>query len=215
MKAAAFKGAGVPLQIEHRPDPTPQPDEVVIQVARCGICGTDLAMTDGAGPLFDLDSIPGHEFAGEIVAIGSAVSRLKIGDRVTAMPFVGCGVCEVCLAGRPNFCAQFRGMAGGFAEYVPANERVTIRLPSGLSTEDGALIEPLAVSLHGVALAQMTPGARVLIIGAGPIGLGAAYWARRHGAGRVAVTATSNRRGCCARCPGRESSARRGMATCG
>ena len=187
------------MQIEHRPDPTPQPDEVVIQVARCGICGTDLAMTEGSGPLFDLDSIPGHEFAGEIVAIGCAVSRLKVGDRVTAMPFVGCGACATCLAGRPNFCPQFRGMAGGFAEYVAANERVTVKLPSCLSTEDGALIEPLAVSLHGIALAQMPPGARVLIIGAGPIGLGALYWARRQGAGRVAVAATSHRREAIAR----------------
>jgi (R,R)-butanediol dehydrogenase/meso-butanediol dehydrogenase/diacetyl reductase len=84
-------------------------------------------------------------------------------------------------------------MAGGFAEYVAVTERVTTKLPGALSLADGALIEPLAVSLHGVALAQMAPGARVLVIGAGPIGLGAVFWARRLGAGPVAITATSRR----------------------
>jgi 2-desacetyl-2-hydroxyethyl bacteriochlorophyllide A dehydrogenase len=193
MRAAVFKSVGHPLQIETRPDPVPSDDEVVLKVGRCGVCGTDLAMTDGSSQTFEPDSIIGHEFAGEVVAIGRKVARIKVGDRVTALPFTGCGTCATCIAGRPNFCAQFRGMAGGFAEYVASTERVTVKLPQSLSLADGALVEPLAVSLHGVALAQMTPGARVLVIGAGPIGLGAVFWARKLGAGAIAVTASSRR----------------------
>jgi 2-desacetyl-2-hydroxyethyl bacteriochlorophyllide A dehydrogenase len=193
MQAAIFKGVGLPLSIETRPDPTPASDEIVLRVGRCGICGSDLAMTDGSGQIYELDSIIGHEFAGEVVATGTAVTSLKTGDRVTALPYTGCGSCATCLAGRPNFCAQFRGAAGGFGQYMATAERVAVKLPNSLSLADGALIEPLAVSLHGVALAHLMPGARVLVIGAGPIGLGATFWARRLGAGPIAVTARTRR----------------------
>src|SRR5438552_286204 len=143
MRAAVFKGVGRPLEIETRPDPTPGHGEIVIQVGRCGICGTDLAMSDGTGLVFETDSVIGHEFAGEVVALGKGLEHLEVGDRVTSMPFTGCGRCATCLAGRPNFCAGFRGMAGGFAEYVVATERTAIKLPATLSLADGALIEPL------------------------------------------------------------------------
>lgn len=193
MQAAVFKGVGLPLAIETRPDPVPEPDEIVLQVGRCGICGTDLAMTDGSAQTYELNSVIGHEFAGEVVATGTKVTRLKVGDRITALPYAGCGQCATCLAGRPNFCAQFRGVAGGFGQYLATPERVAVKLPNTLTLADGALIEPLAVSLHGVALARMAPGARVLVMGAGPIGLGAVYWARRLGAGPIAVTARTRR----------------------
>jgi (R,R)-butanediol dehydrogenase/meso-butanediol dehydrogenase/diacetyl reductase len=193
MQAAVFKCVGVPLVIETRPDPVPAPDEVVIQVGRCGICGTDLSMTDGSGQVYPPDSVIGHEFAGEVVATGTHVTGLKVGDRITALPYAGCGQCATCLAGRPNFCAQFRGVAGGFGQFLATPARVAVKLPDTLTLADGALVEPLAVSLHGVALAQMTPGARVLVIGAGPIGLGAVYWARRLGAGPIAITARTRR----------------------
>jgi (R,R)-butanediol dehydrogenase/meso-butanediol dehydrogenase/diacetyl reductase len=194
MRAAVFKAVGQPLAIEQRPDPTPGEGEVVIKVGRCGICGTDLSMTDGSSQTFEADSIIGHEFAGEIVAVGKGVERLKMGDRITAMPFTGCGKCATCLAGRPNFCAAFKGMAAGFAEYAATTERVAVKLPNSVSLADGALVEPLAVSLHGVALAQIKPGDKVLVIGAGPIGLGAVYWARELGAGPIAVTAATRQR---------------------
>jgi (R,R)-butanediol dehydrogenase/meso-butanediol dehydrogenase/diacetyl reductase len=194
MRAAVFKAVGQPLAIEQRPDPTPGEGEVVLKVGRCGICGTDLAMSDGSGQTFELNSIIGHEFAGEIVAIGPGVESLKVGDKIAAMPFTGCGKCATCLAGRPNFCQHFRGMPGAFAEYTTTAERVAVKLPSSLSIPDGALVEPLAVSLHGVALAGLRPGDKVLVIGAGPIGLGAVFWARELGAGAIAVTASSRQR---------------------
>ena len=112
MRAAVFKAVGQPLAIEQRPDPTPGEGEVVLKVARCGICGTDLAMSDGSGQTFEANSIIGHEFAGEIVAIGPKVERLKVGDRIAAMPFTGCGKCATCLAGRPNFCVAVPWHAG-------------------------------------------------------------------------------------------------------
>ena len=194
MRAAVFKAVGQPLAIEQRPVPTPSAGEVIIKVCRCGICGTDLSMSDGSGQTFEAESIIGHEFAGEVVEVGPGVDELKVGDPVAAMPFTGCGHCATCLAGRPNFCAQFRGMPGAFAEYTTTAERVAIKLPKTLSLADGALVEPLAVSLHGVALAGMKPGDKVLVIGAGPIGLGAVFWARQLGAGAVAVTAASRQR---------------------
>jgi len=194
MRAAVFKAAGQPLVIEQRPDPTPGAGEVVLKVGRCGICGTDLSMSDGSGQTFEPNSIVGHEFAGEIVAVGPGVERLRVGDRIAAMPFTGCGKCAACLTGRPNFCAQFRGMPGAFAEYTTTAERVAVKLPKSLSLADGALVEPLAVSLHGVALAGLRPGDRVLVIGAGPIGLGAIFWARSLGAGPIVATASSRQR---------------------
>jgi (R,R)-butanediol dehydrogenase/meso-butanediol dehydrogenase/diacetyl reductase len=188
MKAAVFKAIGEPLLVESRPDPVPGAGEVVVAVDRCGICGSDLHMTED--PVFSVapGSVLGHEYCGEIVAAGGASAALKVGDRVAVMPLRGCGRCADCGAGRPSWCSAFRLEGGGYAEYTLAATHQCVKLPAMISSEDAALTEPLAVALHGVALAHMPPGARVLVIGAGPIGLGVAFWARRHGAGQVAVT---------------------------
>ena len=194
MKAAVFKKLGEPLVIERVPDPKPAAGQVVVEVSRCGICGSDLHMTED--PLFRLPAgaILGHEYAGEVVAVGKGVQRVRLGDRVTVMPVQGCWQCASCLAGAPAWCSQMRIEGGGYGEYSLANEFQCLGLPKTVTLEDGALIEPLAVGLHGVTVAQMQPGARVLVLGAGPIGLAVTFWARRLGAGRVAVTASSNRR---------------------
>jgi len=193
VKAAVFTGVGRPLSIENVPDPKPGPHEVIIRVGRCGICGTDLHMTGGHGMTYPVGTIPGHEFAGEIVALGSAVKNVKIGDLVAAQPLTGCGECPACLAGEPKHCPKMLGIGSAFAEYTRAGWRECVKLPAGLSLADGALIEPLAVGLHGVVMSALQPGAKVLVIGAGPIGLAAAFWARRLGAARVAVSARSAR----------------------
>jgi (R,R)-butanediol dehydrogenase/meso-butanediol dehydrogenase/diacetyl reductase len=122
------------------------------------------------------------------------VDRVKLGDRVAVFPVHGCGKCATCLAGIPAWCTQMRVDGGGYGQYSLAEQHQLVPLPRTLSLEDGALIEPMAVSLHGVRLAQPDAGARVLIIGAGPIGLAAAYWSRHLGASRIAVTAGSMRR---------------------
>jgi (R,R)-butanediol dehydrogenase/meso-butanediol dehydrogenase/diacetyl reductase len=198
MRAARFYEPGKPLRLDIIPDPTPGDGQIVFQVGRCGICGTDLHMTadHGGKPyvLYPPETTPGHEYMGEIVAIGRGVDKFKVGDRISAMPMTGCGNCAVCAQGLPHFCEN-RGLnGGGFAEYALAAARDCILLPQSLSVEDGALVEPMAVGYHGARIAGMAPGANVLVIGAGAVGLAAAFWARRFGAGKVAISATSRKR---------------------
>lgn len=185
MRAAVFKAPGQALVIEECPDPTPAEGEVVVRVHRCGICGSDLHITEGHGYTVPEGTVLGHEFAGEVVAVGKNVDRFKVGDRAAAMPIFGCGHCASCLAGEAKWCNQIRYVFGGYAEYALMSAHTAVQLPNSLSSADGALVEPLAVALHGVAMAGLTPGAHVLIQGAGPIGLAALFWAKRLGAGRV------------------------------
>lgn len=192
MRAAVFHQPGQALAIESRPDPSPSEGEVVLKVGRCGICGSDLHMTDGHGYTADPGSVLGHEFAGEVVAIGARVEHLKIGDRVAALPLIGCGRCASCLGGEPQWCAAgFAWKPGGYAEYAVAGARSCIKLPAALSLADGALVEPLAVALNAVKQANVQPGDKVIVIGPGPIGLATMYWARRFGAGAVVAASDS------------------------
>ncbi len=194
MKGAIFHGAGLPITIDDRPDPEPGDHEVVIRVARCGICGSDVSMTDsGALVQFAAGAALGHEYAGEVVAMGRAVRGLRVGDRVTALPTAGCGDCPACRAGDPNACACCVHIMGGFAEYTRADARLVTKLPDALSLADGALIEPLACGWQAARLGGIGWASRVLVIGAGPIGLAAVYAARRAGASRIAVVARSDR----------------------
>ncbi|HUO91731.1 MAG TPA: alcohol dehydrogenase catalytic domain-containing protein [Rhizomicrobium sp.] len=188
MKAAVFRALDRPLSIENIVDPKPRADEIVVKVGRCGICGSDLHMT--REPIFGLQpgAVLGHEFAGEIIEIGKNVERLKVGDRVAVAPLRGCGHCASCLAGEPSWCSRMTLQGGGYAEYAAATERQCRKFPDSVSLADGALVEPLAVALHGVALSGLKAGARVLVMGAGPIGIGVAFWARRLGAGRVVLS---------------------------
>lgn len=199
MRALVFRGVGQPLQLETLDDPTPGEGEVVLKVGRCGICGTDLHRTEHNIWTCHPPVVLGHEFAGEIVALGKGVEGLKPGMRITALPYIGCGKCRACLAGNPHYCPKrlntgTEDIAGGYAEYVKVGAGSCLPLPAALSIDDGALVEPLAVGLHGVKRGSVQPGDRVLVIGAGPIGLAAAYWARLAGASRVAVSAPSTRR---------------------
>ena len=210
MRAAVFQGPGHGLTIENVPDPTPGERQVVLKIEACGICGTDLSMTSGSGYLQSpVGSTPGHEYAGEVVAVGPGVERLAVGDRVTSLAVpAACGHCDNCRAGLQQWCSgddKIEGIAAAYAEYVLQGEPQTARLPDDLSLADAALVEPLAVGLHGVALSGMRHGDDVVVLGAGPIGVATAYWARRHGARRVVVVATSNRREVYARALGASS----------
>lgn len=194
MKAAVFEGPGRPLAVATIDDPTPAPGEAVIRVTRCGVCGTDLHMTSGHGNDAPTDSVIGHEYCGEVVALGQGVDRLRVGQFVTAMPVAGCGRCSACLVGYPMACAQMKGMVGGFGQYMRIAADSSIVLPDTLSAADGALVEPLAVGLRGVRLAALQPGARVAVLGAGSIGLAVVYWVRLLGAGKVVALSRSPRR---------------------
>ena len=188
MRAAVFRALDQPLSMEDVADPCPAANEVVIRVERCGICGSDLHMT--REPAFGIapGTVLGHEFAGEVVEVGRSAVGLKSGDPVAVAPIRGCGYCPCCLNGEPAWCTQMALQGGGYAQYALATDRQCLKLPATTSTEEGALVEPLAVALHGVALSGLKAGDRVLIMGAGPIGLAVAFWARRHGATRIAVS---------------------------
>ncbi len=187
MKAAVMQGLHKPLAVETLPDPTPETGEVIVKVGRCGICGSDLHMTEdpvfGAGP----GTVLGHEFAGEVVALGKGVEGLATGDLVSVIPLQSCGHCEHCLKGEVQWCAAFGLQGGGYAEYAVTKPNQCIRLPKSASLADGAIIEPLAVALHGVNLSGLKRGDKALILGAGPIGLAVAFWARRKGAREVVM----------------------------
>lgn len=188
MKAAVFDAVGQPLRIDNLDKPQPADDEVLLRIAACGICGSDLHMTEdpvtfGLKPY----DVLGHEFAGEVIACGALVTDFKPGDRVAVAPMRGCGHCDNCRRGEPAWCAEMRLIGGGYAEYATVAARQCRVLPADLPTAEGALAEPVAVALHVVMRSGLKPGDRILILGAGPIGLLVAFWARRYGAGEVIV----------------------------
>ncbi|MEZ5503871.1 MAG: alcohol dehydrogenase catalytic domain-containing protein [Halioglobus sp.] len=184
MKAAVFREVGRPLVVETVADPAPAPSELVMKVAYCGICGTDLHATRAGLTTACCGQILGHEYVGEIVEVGpQAEGDWRVGDRVCAMPFIACGRCLPCAAGRFFECSNKKVSGvddpGGFAEFVTTGCRETLRLPPDLDLRSAALVEPLAVGIHAVRMADVRAGSRVLVIGAGPIGLTVALWCRR------------------------------------
>jgi (R,R)-butanediol dehydrogenase/meso-butanediol dehydrogenase/diacetyl reductase len=187
MRAVLFQQVGQPLELGTVADPMPAENQVLVRVARCGICGSDLHMSEGHGYVPPAGTIFGHEISGEIVEIGRNVEGVAAGDKIAVMPIFGCGHCTACSQGLPARCASMQFTSGGYAEYVAVDPTSAIRLPSTVSLDDAALAEPLAVALHGVVAARIVPGDVVTIVGAGPIGLAALFWARRFGAARTYV----------------------------
>lgn len=199
MKAAVFKEIGQALAIEIVADPVPASTELVMKVSFCGICGTDLHATREGLTTACCGQILGHEYVGEVVEVGKdAVGDWSIGDRVCAMPFIGCGRCLPCAAGRFFECANKKVSGiddqGGFAEFVTTGCRETFLLPDSLDMQSAALVEPLAVGIHAVRVACVKAGSRVMVIGAGPIGLAVALWCRFFGAREVVVSEVAQTR---------------------
>ena len=198
MRVAAFQGVGKGLAVEERPIPVPGPRQLLVKIGRCGICGTDLHFTDGHGFMqMPPGTVMGHEYAGEVVDIGPGCERIKVGDHITALAIPQCGRCHSCITGDPQWCIGDEKMfpdGGAYAQYMIVTEPQAVKMPHSVSWSDGALVEPLAVGLHGSYLAAFRPGSDLLVIGAGPIALSAVYWARRMGAGKIVVQASSRRR---------------------
>jgi (R,R)-butanediol dehydrogenase/meso-butanediol dehydrogenase/diacetyl reductase len=187
MKAVVMQGLHQPLKLDTLPDPTPQPGELVVKVGRCGICGSDLHMTEDAAYGKAAGDVLGHEFAGEVIALGKGTEGVRLGDLVSVIPLRSCGHCAACEAGEPAWCDHFGLQGGGYAEYAITRPNQCVKLPRSASLEDGAIIEPLAVALHGVNMSGLKAGDKVLILGAGAIGLSVAFWARRRGATSVVI----------------------------
>jgi (R,R)-butanediol dehydrogenase/meso-butanediol dehydrogenase/diacetyl reductase len=203
MQALRFHAAR-DLRIEDVPEPqAPGPGEVLVRTAACGICGTDLHEY-AAGPIVTPvephpltgaknPQILGHEFAGEVIAVGPDVTRVRAGDRVAIMPLAYCGHCAYCERGLQHLCTTMAcvGLShawGGMAELATVAEYQVVRLPDGVTNRQGALIEPTAVAAYGVERAGVAPGDTVLVTGAGPIGALAALCARAAGASTVYVS---------------------------
>ncbi len=194
MRIAIFHGPGHPLQIEQVRDPEPRADELLLELARCGICGSDISMTN-PGPFCYASGRPlGHEYAGTVVDAGHEVSGFSTGDRVACIPSAWCGHCDGCRRGHPLLCRNVRPLSHGFADYIAIPAVSAVKLPASLSLADGALIEPMACGLHALRMAGMRPGERVLILGAGSMALSLVYWAKALGAACVAVLSRSSHR---------------------
>ena len=175
MQAVIWQAPGQ-LTITEADDPAPQPGELIVQVGTCGICGTDLHVADGEFPPTPYPIIPGHEFAGRIVARGAGVpGDWPEGARVAVDPSLFCGHCPACRAGRGNLCANWNALGttvnGAFAEYVAVPAVNAYRLPDGVDDAQGALIEPLSCAVHGLRRLGPVLGQDVLLTGAGTMGL--------------------------------------------
>ena len=168
------------LEVTDLDGPKPGPEDLLIRVAACGICGSDVHGYDGSTGRRIPPIVMGHEAAGTVVAVGSAVDGFSTGDRVTFDSTVYCGLCDFCRAGDVNLCndRQVIGVscgeyrrAGAFAEYLTVPARVAYHLPDELSFPEAAMLEAVSVALHGVKVAEMKGDETVLVIGAGMIGL--------------------------------------------
>ena len=155
--------------------PSIEREEALIKVSACGFCGSDIGIIAGHHPRAKEPLTVGHEFCGTIVEMRSTNQSFAVGDFVTVYPLISCGVCIACKSGDPHVCRTLRlygfDTAGGMAEYVKVSVSGLIKLPQGMSPLMGALIEPLAVAVHGVSSVKLTGNSVIAVLGAGPIGL--------------------------------------------
>jgi len=179
------------VNVTEIPDPVAGPDEVVVQVAACGICGTDVHVIEGDFPPTKYPLVIGHEFGGTIVEVGKNVTGLKVGQRVGSDPTLNCGACYFCQRGMGNLCENWNAIgvtaSGGFAEYCVLPARTIYPLPEGMSDAAAGLVEPVACVVRGFHRLKPLVGETYLIYGAGPMGLQNAQVARYNGASLVAI----------------------------
>jgi len=195
MRVSVLRAAG-DLTVEERPEPTPGPHEVLVRVASVGVCGSDVHYFEHGrigSHVVDSPLVLGHEASGKVVAVGSSVTRLTVGERVSVEPGVPDFACRQCLACRYNLCENMRFFAtppidGAFAELVTVHEQFAHPVPESLTDDAAALLEPLSVGLWACAKGGVGAGSRVLVTGAGPVGLVAAQSALALGAATVTVT---------------------------
>jgi (R,R)-butanediol dehydrogenase / meso-butanediol dehydrogenase / diacetyl reductase len=193
MKACVFKAVGQPLEVIELPDPEAGPEEIVVRVRDCGICGSDLHAATNRDAKLPPGTIMGHEFAGIVEHVGTGVTGFEPGDPVAAMSYLPCGECPSCLAGLGFQCAAmklvgFGDVSGGYAELTKMRPGSIFKMPRSMSFRAGATVEPLVVGFHGLRRSGLQAGESCVIMGAGPIGLMTLLWARYAGARAIVVS---------------------------
>jgi len=187
---AAVVGADGTIGVKRVHDPTPAEGQLLLRVSACGICGSDLK----ARSAMPRGTVMGHEFSGEVVAVGpGGIGGWHEGMRAAVLPVFSCGCCSWCTAGEVAHCASARliglgGGSGGFAELAVTSSDLSFALPEDLPETHGALVEPFAVGLHTARIAGISHGDSVLVVGAGPVGLTTARWAKELGAKNIVVS---------------------------
>ncbi|QJD97274.1 zinc-binding alcohol dehydrogenase family protein [Mucilaginibacter robiniae] len=170
-------------------------DHAIIKIKRIGVCGTDLHAFRGTQPYFSYPRVLGHELSGELVEFDNAPGFVK-GEAVTFIPYFNCGICIACRSGKPNCCVNIQVCGvhadGGMVEYLSVPSRLLVH-GEGLTYDELALVEPLAIGAHGIRRADVQPGEFVLVMGAGPIGLGTMEFARIAGAQVIALDVSADR----------------------
>lgn len=185
MRSAVMRAPGE-MVVGDSADPTPGPGEVLVAVAAAGICAGDVHIYCGRNPYAKYPQICGHEIAGTVLDVGAGVTGPAAGQSVAVEPFIGCGRCWTCHAGKPNCCPRLTilgvNRAGGYAERVVAPAANVHAVPAGMTLRTAALAEPIAIGVHACRRGQVTDGDTVLVLGCGPIGLAALEVARARGA---------------------------------
>ncbi len=196
MKAVIFDAPGS-VRLGEQPTPVLKPGETLVRVAAAGICAGDLYIFQGRNPYAVYPIVGGHEIAGVVEAIDDRVTGVLPGDRVVIEPFLGCGTCYPCRAGKPNCCARLRiigvHQAGGFAELVAAPADRLHPVPAGLPITAACLAEPLAIGVQACRRGHLQSGEQVVVLGCGPIGLAIVEVALALGAHPVAIDVDAGR----------------------
>ncbi|WP_128101095.1 zinc-binding alcohol dehydrogenase family protein [Paenibacillus sp. DCT19] len=184
------------LSLQDVPEPERTEHEAIVSIKRIGICGTDLHAYKGNQPFFTYPRILGHELAGVIEEIGQNEAGLQIGDTVSIIPYLHCGRCIACRSGKTNCCVSMQVMGvhvdGGMRERIAVPVTHLLRA-DGLTLDEAAMVEPLSIGAHAVRRARLQPGEQVVVIGAGPIGLGVMAFAKQAGAKVIAVDRNQER----------------------
>jgi len=189
-----------PGKIEFRtvPVPQPQPGQVLVKIMKIGVCGSDIHVYHGKHPFTKYPVTQGHEVSGQVAALGEGVTAFSVGQKVTIQPQVTCGKCYPCTHGKYNLCEELKVMGfqttGVASHYFAVDAAKVTPLPETMSYDEGAMIEPLAVAVHAVRRAGDVTGARIVVLGAGPIGNLVAQTAKGMGAASVMITDVSDLR---------------------
>ncbi len=183
------------LAVVERSRPSPGPGEVLVRIRRAGVCGTDLHIYEGTHPFLEYPRVIGHELSGEVEETGPGCA-IAVGQRVFVIPYLSCGVCVACRRGKTNCCQRIAVLGvhidGGMADYVCVPER-NVAAADGVTLDQAAMVEFLAIGAHAVRRANPRKGDRVLVVGAGPIGVGCMIFAKLHGGSVTALDMRQDR----------------------